>query len=239
MEQATKVNSLYTLTESELSKALKPYYKDVMNSLSPDLGLTMDYDHVVRQAYQNLQEHANAPIYLQSQEIINSFTTEEIENFTTGDLVVASLTAKCTTSTFTVIADVLGLVLTLVGVSSTVTKNATRRLLSELGPKVLNGFLSKIRDIAHAGSFFEKVKEMVSLMMQVKNALGVSAFISAVKKEVSIIQIVAIALTMVAQFTIWFASDGIALVGELALGSVAVYQLVSDSLECVRSCSIT
>lgn len=239
MENVIKPNSLYTLSEIELSVVLKPYYEEIINSLADKNELVMDYKHVVRDAYLNLQKYANAPIELQSQEIVDSFSMEEIQSFTTTDIIVDSLTSKCMMSAFTVMADVLGIVLTLVGINGTVTKNATRKLLNELGKKTLNGILSKIRDISHAGSFFERVKEIVALVMQIKNALGISAIIGAVKSELSFLQAVAAVAVMLAQFAIWFASDGVALVGELALGSVAVYQTISDSVTCLHECSFS
>lgn len=237
-DQSFRFNSLYTLSEVQLHEVLQPFYEEALSDFQKDELPPMTYDQVVHEIYQNLQANVKAPIELESEAVVASLVADDANAFIDINGLLADASGGCATAVYVVVADAIGLILTYFGIKASVVRNATKRLLNELGPKTLNGFMSKIHDISHASGFPTQVKEILGLISQIKNALGLSAIISAVKKELTGWGAALAALTIAAQMGIWFMSDGLALLAELALGSTAVYTTIKDASKALTACNL-
>lgn len=136
----------------------------------------------------------------------------------------------------TVVADAFGILFQFIGINEEETRAATRALLAELGEDTLRGLSARIHNIANATSIFDKASEIWGLISEVKNAVGFDGIIKALKDSMHWYDWVITGVTVVAQLTIWFASDGVAFIAELALEGAYVAQLVDDSVTVGEVC---
>ncbi|MBI6139909.1 hypothetical protein JEQ04_18860 [Serratia plymuthica] len=228
---------LSSMSEEELYVALMPSYEELKKSMTKQALDEFEYKDIVSSIYLDLKSKIKFPEEVEGNNIIASLNEEEFNTLSSADAWNA-VTSSCATSVYIVIGDCIGLLVSYFGISASIARNATKKLLNQLGPKTLNGLMSSFRNISHAESFVSKVKEIGGLIWALKNALGVSAIISAVKGELGVFEGVKAALLMATQFAIWFASDGVAFFVELGLATKAIYDTVSDVLAANKECSI-
>ncbi|MCQ0034606.1 hypothetical protein [Burkholderia glumae] len=210
---------LIHFTKEELAEALRPHFEEFHNQLSEHQKRQINFDQVVHSSYKRLNFYGKAPFH---------FREEKFQQ-------QAGL-SPCTMAIATVVADAFGIVFQFLGINEKETRAATRALLAELGEDTLRGLRAKIHDIANATTIFQKAKEIWGLVSEVKNVVGFSGIVKALKDSMHWYDWVITGATAVAQLTAWFATDGVAFVAELALEGVYVAQLVEDAVNAVNCC---
>lgn len=211
----------FKMDKKELRSVIEPYFYFTQSIISDDDAANYTLDDVVNCSYNSLQESNNNRPF------------KRLDN--TVELV--SSTSSCAIAIGTVVADAFGMIFQLLGVRQSIVRSATRSLLEELGEDVLHGLLAKIHDITNAGSMFEKAKEIWGLVSQIKNAIGLSGILKALKKNFKWYDWILTGATITMQLTAWFATDGAAVIAEIALEGVAVGQLVEDALKVKGACN--
>ncbi|WP_350304605.1 hypothetical protein [Photorhabdus viridis] len=212
---------LYTLSKEELAKALTPYYKDFYDQLSDYQKSNISLDIVVNDAHKRL--------------FLNNLTHLRIDR-ELKPIEYAGV-SPCILAIGTVVADAFGLVFQFLGINEAETRAATRALLKELGQDTLRGLLATIEDFKNATSLLDKAKIIWSLISEIKNAVGFSGIIKALKDSMHWYDWVITGVTAAAQLTIWFATDGAAFIAELALAGAAIATLGIDAANAVHVCS--
>lgn len=211
---------LHNMSEEKLAATLKPYYDDFYRQLSESQKKNITFEQVVRGAYKRLRSVSATPL----------------ERFDIAPMNTAGQSA-CILAIGTVVGDAFGMVFQLLGIQASTITATTRALLETLGQDTLRGLMATIHDIANASSALDKAKQIWGLIGQVKNAIGLSGIVNALKGTMSWYQWVITGVTVVAQLTIWFTTDGAAFVAEVALEGVAIAQTVEDSIKSVNACS--
>lgn len=209
------------MDKKDLRSVIEPCFYFTQSIVSAEDTSRFTLDDVVNYSYNNLQENnKNRPF-------------KKLDN--TVELVSSPL--SCVIAIGTVVADVFGLIFQLLGVRQCIIRSATRSLLEELGEDVLRGLRAKIHDIANASSMFDKAKEIWGLVSQIKNAIGLSGILKALKNNFEWYDWILTGTTVVVQLTAWFATDGCAVIAEIALEGVAVGQLVEDAFKVDGACN--
>jgi hypothetical protein len=137
-----------------------------------------------------------------------------------------------------VMFDVVMLALGLMGLHVSNQEAVTRALLRELGPDTLRGFARAIHNFNTADGALAKAKAVFSIMSGIYKAGGFSAALKAVADEMSWWDGMKTGVIAVAQLTAWFATDGIAFVGEVALNIMSATQLIQDAAKAGQVCTL-
>jgi len=219
MPATTEVTRLSQLSKDELAKALQPHYDEFVSQLSDFQKSNISFDQVAHEAYRRLQNAGVAKIDISEIEPLNKAGVP-----------------PCVLAIGTVVADAFGVFFQLLGINESETRAATRAILEELGQDTIRGLLATVHDIKNADSIVEKAKLIWSLISQVKNAIGLSGIIKALKDSMHWYDWVITGVTAVAQLTAWFATDGLAFIAEVALEGAAIAQMVEDSVNAVNVC---
>lgn len=214
----TKDLLLYQSKE-ELAESIRPHFKRIYDQLSEDQKQQINFDQVVHSAYKRLNHYGKVPF---------RFREETVQE-------KAGL-SSCIMAIGTVVADAFGILFQFVGINEEETRAATRALLAELGEDTLRGLSARIHNIANATSIFDKASEIWGLISEVKNSVGFDGIIKSLKDSMHWYDWVITGVTVVAQLTIWFASDGVAFIAELALEGAYVAQLVDDAVTVGEVC---
>lgn len=153
---------------------------------------------------------------------------------------VAALPGKalfddCTQACGLVVADVAFLVFGLFGLHIGNQERVTRIYLRELDQKTLKGFARTIENLASAGKV-DRVKAFATLGAEVNRAGGFKTFLKAIRDEVPYWEWIKTGVIAVAQFAIWFASDGAAFVAQVSLSLIDGTDVVLDALKVKPAC---
>ncbi|MCW3609107.1 hypothetical protein [Burkholderia cenocepacia] len=238
----TNFNPLAGLPEEVLADFAKPFYEEFLAEIDQTEAAKINYDEVIKRISLEINEQTYSPIEVYGSEIsANLFASSEAADITIDlQKLIKGATSPCAMAVYATIGDVVGLVFGLLGVNTTVSKNATRKLLREMNGGNLNGLMSKLNDIAKAGSLYERVKEIIGLMGQIKNAIGGTKLVKAIVGEMNMKpwQWVATCTKMGIQLAAWFASDGLALAAQLALSTFGIAETVEDAAKAVNVCQV-
>lgn len=209
---------LKTFSYDQLAAALKPTFDEFYQQLSPSQQAKITFDQVVHGAFQVLHRERQAA-YL-----------------TPVPIVEKAGVSDCVMAVGMVIADAFGIIFQLLGINEAETRAATRALLEELGQETINGILATIHDFNASSSVLEKARLIWKIISEVKNAVGLSGIIKALKDALSWWDWVITGATIVAQLVAWFATDGAALIAEIALEAVYIAQFTEDVVHAVSTC---
>jgi len=238
----TNFNILAGIPEEVLAGFVKPFYDEILAEIDPAEAAKINYDDVIKEIQVEINEQTYAPIDVYGSEIASAlFASAEAADITIDlQKLVKGATSPCAMAVYATIGDVVGLIFGLLGVSTTVSKNATRKLLQEMNAGKLNGLMSKINDIANAESLYDRAKEVVGFMGQIFNAIGGKALAKKIAGEMhlSILQWVKTVARFFAQLVAWFASDGVALIAQVALSVVGVAETVQDAAKAISICRV-
>ena len=135
------------------------------------------------------------------------------------------------------LADVVFLVLGLMGLHVSNQERITRALMRELGEDTLRGFLRAIQKFNEASGAYEKAKALFAIFGGIYKAGGFRAVFKVLKDEMSWWQWLKTGVIAVAQIVAWFASDGVAFIAEVALNIMSAEQLLEDGIKAVKVCS--
>jgi len=135
-----------------------------------------------------------------------------------------------------VVLDTIMFAFGLVGLHISNQERLEAALIRELGPTVLKGFASSIRNFSDAEGSMAKSKALFSLMGEIWKAGGFKAAFKIIKKEMSWWEWAKTGIIAIAQITAWFATDGIAFIAEAALSIMSAEQLIEGSLKVAKSC---
>ncbi|MET3228397.1 UNVERIFIED_ORG: hypothetical protein ABIC54_000571 [Burkholderia sp. 1263] len=212
-------DALWTLSRDELSMALEPHYLNMRELLSDSERKQITFDQAVDSAYDRLR-HAAA----------RNFT------FTQASALVRNDLSPCAFAVAVVVADSFIILFQFCGINQAQARAATRALLQELGEETLRGLRANIHDIVNATSSYQQAVEIWKLLSSVSNVIGISSIVTALTRTMHWYDWTISAIIIAAQLTAWFASDGAALIAELALESVYVGQLVADAITAAEQC---
>lgn len=134
------------------------------------------------------------------------------------------------------LADVVFLVLGLMGLHVSNQERITRALMRELGEDTLRGFLRAIQKFNEASGAYEKAKALFAIFGGIYKAGGFRAVFKVLKDEMSWWQWLKTGVIAVAQIASWFASDGVAFIAEVALNIMSAEQLLEDGVKAVKVC---
>ncbi|MEK9494954.1 hypothetical protein V2H77_00395 [Photorhabdus sp. P32] len=211
---------LYTLSKEDLATALTPYYKDFYDQLSDHQKENISFDMVVNDAYKRLHFNNSAPT-----------NTDRILKPTEYAGV-----SQCVLAIGTVVAGAFSLAFKFMGIHESERHSATQVLLKKLGHDAIHELLTIVKDLKNSPSIIDKSKNTWSLISEVKNDIGISGIINSLKESMHWYDWVITGITAIAQLTIWFATDGVAFIAEIALEGPAIATLVLDSVNAVDVC---
>lgn len=123
----------------------------------------------------------------------------------------------CLVSIGAFVVAILCFFLGLAGLRASVAEAAGRTILAELGQETIRGLLASIRLIAGEASTIIKAKEIVSVFFQIIKVTGINGIVSAICKNMYWYDWALIGTVVVGQLTIWFASEGAALIAEVII----------------------
>ncbi|WP_334025248.1 hypothetical protein [Burkholderia gladioli] len=242
----TNFNFLVGMPEEVLAEYFRPFYNEIMSEVVKPEVAGINYDEMIKEFHQEINGQVYSPIEVYGSEVAATlFATGGVlgdeSDHISVDLqqILKGATSPCAIAVYATIADVVGLVVGLLGISTTVTKNATRKLLQEMNGGNLNGLMSKINDIAHATSLYQQIKEIVGFIGQIKNVFGgVMKMAKAIASEMNLnpLQWFKTAVLMGGQIAAWFLSDGAALIAQLAMSAAGVAQTIEDAIKSVNVC---
>lgn len=124
--------------------------------------------------------------------------------------------SPCLSSVISFGVATVGLFLGMMKIPNSVAESAARTLFREMGQETLNGFSRAIIAISESNGI-SKAKAVISFLGQVKNAVGAKALWSAIKSNMSTYDWIKSGATIIAQLAAFFATDGLAFVGEVTL----------------------
>lgn len=127
-------------------------------------------------------------------------------------------------------------ILGLVGINETCNTNVTRSLLNEMGQETLNGFYSMFQDYKAAQSTYVQAKALFSIAGSFYKAGGFKVLFDAWEGQASWFDWVKTGVVAIAQFTVWFASDGTAFIGEVVLVIASAVTLTQGIAGAVETC---
>ncbi|AIO22509.1 hypothetical protein [Burkholderia cepacia] len=238
----TNFNILAGIPEESLAEFVKPFYDEFLAEIDPAEAAKINYNEVIKEIQVEINEQNYAPIDVYGSEIASTlFASDEASDITIDfQKLVKGATSPCAMAVYATIGDVVGLVFGLLGVSTTVSKNATRKLLQEMNAGNLNGLMSKLNDIANAEKLYDRVKEVVGFMAQINNAIGAKTLVTKIAGEMHLnpFQWVKTCAKMAAQLTAWFLSDGLALIAQLLLSAIGIAETVEDAAKAIRVCRV-
>lgn len=217
-----KNDALWKCSRDELALKIEENYLCFVGNLSEKDRISAPYSKVVEAVHKRL-EHIRGGHFTPSA----SATTELVRN----------TLSPCAFAIGVVVADAFSVLFQFCGVNEFEARAATRALLEEMGEDTLRGLMANIHDLANAATLEQQAKEVWKLLAATSNAIGISAIVNALRSTMNWWDWVLASITVTAQLTAWFASDGAALIAELMLGSAFVVQLVIDAIAAADICN--
>lgn len=159
--------------------------------------------------------------------------TKDTEPIMTATAVGSS---DCIIAIGVVIVDVVGVFFGLAGMRSSVEERAARALLRELGQDTIRGLEASVHILASDASLLTKAKTMWSIMTEIYNAVGIKGIAKAISKSMKWYDYTITGTVVVAQLSLWFATDGAAAIAELALMGAAIAQTTADAVKATKAC---
>jgi len=152
---------------------------------------------------------------------------------------LASGTSSCPVAIATCAVDCLAVLLQVAGVPSSVTRTAARAVIDTVPAEVLTGWQQLVRNVATADSTSSKAKAIFALVKSIYTATGIRQILGAIEHDMAWYEWVLMGTVVTAQLTIWFASDGLAAIAEIALLGAVLAQTVADAALAVKVCGQT
>jgi hypothetical protein len=145
--------------------------------------------------------------------------------------------SPCVTGVASVIVDVIFMALGFVGLHVSANEAANRAVLRLLGQDTINGFMSLFHNLNTATTMAEKAKGIWSILGAAYNAGMVKGVLGAIKDSMEWWDWVITGVAAVAQIVALVATDGVAFIAEIALNTVAIGYVVSDSAKAIQACA--
>jgi hypothetical protein len=210
---------LHKMPKDKLAATLEPYYNDLYSQLSESQKKDISFELVVDAAHYRLRSLQYArPLRFDVRPLSKA-----------GD-------SACITAIARVVADAIGIVFGLAGLSDSVCRAVAGDLMDDLGEAGARSLVDIIGQIKDASSTLDKAKGIWSLVKGIYNIVGAKAIWKAIKDSMSWYDWALTGTVAVAQLTIWFASDGLALVGEIVLEATAIAYTVEDAVQVANCC---
>lgn len=143
---------------------------------------------------------------------------------------------ECLMALATVAIDAVGVVFQFLGISELQSRAAARSMLAELSPEVLYGLRATVHDLSIATSTYDKASLIYSIFGQIKNAVGYQGIKQALAHSMHTLDYVVMSVTIIAQLTAWFATDGAAVIAEMTLAGAMLTTTVLDSVHAAQAC---
>ncbi|MDV2453150.1 hypothetical protein [Xanthomonas hortorum] len=214
---------LKDLSRDQLAAAIKPTYDSFYQKLSSSQQAKINFDQVVNGAYKVLK--GASPL------------GSPAAHFTTLAAVETAGVAPCIMAVGMVIADVFAIVFQLAGINESESRAAARAILEELGQETIRGIQATIHDFSVAESAMDKARLIWKIISEVYNAIGISGIAKALEDSMHWYDWIITGVTVVAQLVAWFATDGVALIAELALEGVYLAQFTEDVINAQSACA--
>jgi hypothetical protein len=144
--------------------------------------------------------------------------------------------SPCTEAIAVVAVDTVFFVLGMLGLHASNQQRMGRVVWQQLGGKTLLGFQREVQALDEADGAIAKAKALFSLVKHLKNAGAFTAVWTELKNEMTWWQWTKSGILSVAQFTAWFATDGVAFIAEAALLVMSATQLIQDVATSVKTC---
>lgn len=216
---------LKSLNSADLSKVLKPFYDALYDQLSSSQKEHITFEQVVNGSYKLLHSYSAKPV------------TMKATSLTTPILVEKAGVSDCIMAVGMVVADVLAIIFQMLGINEAESRAAARAILEELGQDTIRGIQATLHDLNAASSIMDKAKLMWKIFSEIYNAVGISGILKALKDSMHWYDWIITGVTVAAQLTAWFATDGVALIAELALEGAYIAQFTEDVIKANTACS--
>lgn len=128
-------------------------------------------------------------------------------------------------------------VVSVVGLKVTYNTNIARAMERQMGKQVLNGFRTMLKEFMDSENKFQAASRLFKIAGSIWQGSGFKVIFEAWKKEAKWYDFVLAGVTLIAQLTIWFASDGVAFVAEVALVIVGAVSLGLSIKDAVNTCA--
>lgn len=126
-----------------------------------------------------------------------------------------------------------------IGLKVTHSANLERAMMRSMGAKTLNGFQTMFKEFANSQDKFQAAKRLFGIAQSIWQGGGFKIIFEAWKKEARWYEFILAGVTLIAQLAIWFASDGIAFIAEVALIILSAVSLISSIYTAVTTCAGT
>jgi len=193
--------------------------------------------------YQTIQMHKQEIIELilknQQPKLNSPINQIGREGFVTNAVSVSNNFTPCEEACGFAAVDGIFFLMGLMGLRVKNNEMITRTLMREMGEETLNGLESQIHNFNQAKTALEKAKAFFAIMSAVNKASGFTKALKAVKSQLSTWDYIKAGTLMAAQLVIWFGTDGVAFVGEVALSIMSAETLIQDSLKVNNVCPRT
>jgi len=165
----------------------------------------------------------------------SSTTTTTVESEVSVDIELPTPT-PCEEAIGMCIVSIVMFVFGLLGLHVSNQERLSRELLRELGPDTLRGFKAAIHNFSVAQGKKNKALALFKIAGGIYKAGGFKAAFKALEHEMGWWAWTKAAIISCAQFTAWFASDGVAFVAEVVLTIMSAEQLIESADKVVETC---
>jgi hypothetical protein len=125
----------------------------------------------------------------------------------------------------------------IIGLRVTYSTNVARAMQRTMGAKTLNGFRTMFKTFSDSKDKFEAAKGLFTIAGSIWQGGGFKIILEAWKKEAKWYDFILAGVTMIAQLVIWFASDGVAFVAQVALTILSAVTLGRSIYDAVNTCT--
>merc|ERR1719191_1953199 len=148
-----------------------------------------------------------------------------------------AVVSPCEEAIAVVVVDVILFVMGLLGLHAPDQERMERTIIQEFGGDVLNGLAKEVKAFHEADGKIEKAKALFSLLGSIKKAGAFTAVWKELKHEMTWWQWFKSGATALAQFGLWFTTDGVAFIAEATLNIMSATDLIEAAAKSVKTCS--
>ena len=148
----------------------------------------------------------------------------------------SSVLTPCIKAILVVIMDACSFCSSLAHLSASNQEQIKRAIQRELGNDTLRGFSRAIEKIKNANDPKEMAQALWSIISGFYNAGGFRIVLKMLKDTLTWWEWVKTGVIAIAQIVAWFATDGVAFIGEVALTIMAATQLIEDCFNATKIC---
>ena len=147
------------------------------------------------------------------------------------------LFTPCETAIASAVVNAGIFVVSLVGLRVTYTTNIARAMQRSLGAQTLNGFRTLFKSFSESQNKFQAAGGLFKITNSIWQGGGFKIIFEAWKKEARWYDFILMGVALIAQLAIWFASDGVAFIAEVALVIMGAVTLGRAIYSAVNTCA--